>query len=112
MCPADRPCFTRNTNQPPVVKPLALIGNASAYNAANKESIGWGRGIFEKGFEGSHGARGARRLWEMNAVFHVPESEIRRRGRLGIGRGSLQVLLSFREPSHPQEKNGPSRHRT
>jgi hypothetical protein len=35
-----------------VVKPLALIGNASAHKIANKESIGWGRGIFEKGFEG------------------------------------------------------------
>jgi len=49
----------------------------------------------KRGLKEAAGARGARWLWEMNAVFQVPESEIRRRGRLGIGRGSLQVLLLF-----------------
>src|SRR5215469_6149871 len=46
----------------------------------------------KRGLKEAAGARGGRWLWEMNAVFQVPECEIRRRGGLGIGRGSLQVL--------------------
>ena len=74
-------------------KPLALIGNASAHKATNKELDWLGPRHFRKGsLKEAAGACGGRWLWEMNASLQLRESGIKVVAQVGAGQRSVKDI--------------------